>query len=503
MIDWTALGVFSLIFGLVTILGFTAARWRRGDLTRLHEWGLGGGAFGTLITWFLLGGDLYTAYTFIAVPALVYGSGAVGFFPVAYTIWAYPLGFLFLPRLWTICRENGYITLADFVHGRHGSRALEFAVAFTGLLATMPYIALQLVGIQTVISAMGVTGEGLMKDLPLIGAFLILAAYTYKSGLRAPAMIAFVKDTLIFITIAVVLVVVPSKLGGFAHIFDMAQHTLAARAKPASLILPSANFTAYITLALGSAMSLCLYPHTFTGILSSQNTDTIRRNTALLPAYSLLLACIALLGYMAIAAGIHPTNANDVVPLLLKAMFPSWFVGFAFAAIAVGALVPAAIMSIAAANLVTRNIYLRYLHPHASDAEQTRVAKIASLAVKIGALVFIVTVPVRFAVDMQLLGGVWMLQTLPSIILGLSQRSPFHERALFLGWLTGMITGTTLAIQQQFSPITALHIGASTMGCYTALVALCANIAVATLLTPALKAAGTPRKTPFPPDIAC
>src|SRR5271155_4693913 len=100
MIDYLALGVFIALFALVTILGFAAAHWRRGDLTHLHEWGLGGGRFGTIVTWFLLGGDLYTAYTFIAVPALVYGAGALGFFAIPYTILIYPLLYLVLVRFW-------------------------------------------------------------------------------------------------------------------------------------------------------------------------------------------------------------------------------------------------------------------------------------------------------------------------------------------------------------------------------------------------------------------
>ena len=85
----------SLLFfflGIVTVLGFVAARWRQGDLDQLHEWGLGGRRFGTIVTWFLLGGDLYTAYTFIAVPALVFGAGAFGFFAVPYTVIAYLAG---------------------------------------------------------------------------------------------------------------------------------------------------------------------------------------------------------------------------------------------------------------------------------------------------------------------------------------------------------------------------------------------------------------------------
>src|SRR5438132_3134178 len=214
-LNWTALTIFILLFAFITWLGFAAANWRKGDLDQLHEWGLGGRRFGTVITWFLVGGDLYTAYTFIAVPALAFGAGAIAFFAVPYTIIAYPILFLAFPRLWYVCHRHHYITAADFVRGRFGNRWLALAIAVTGIVATMPYIALQLVGLQVVIGAMGVVGEGWVGDAPLIIAFLILAAFTYSSGLRAPAAIAIVKDSLIFITVFTVIIVVPIKMGGY------------------------------------------------------------------------------------------------------------------------------------------------------------------------------------------------------------------------------------------------------------------------------------------------
>lgn len=177
MIDWTALIVFIILFGLVTVVGFLAPRWRAADLGILHEWGLGGGRFGTLVSWFLLGGDLYTAYTFIAVPALMYGKGALGFFAMPYTIVVYPIVFVFMPRLWSVCRAHGYFTAADFVRGRFDSGGLALAIALTGILATMPYIALQMYGIAVVIYEMGINVEA-----ALIIAFVILAAFTYVSG---------------------------------------------------------------------------------------------------------------------------------------------------------------------------------------------------------------------------------------------------------------------------------------------------------------------------------
>ena len=198
---------------------------------------------------------------------------------------------------------------------------------------------------------------GIEGDWPLILAFLILAAYTYQSGLRAPALIAVVKDSLIYITILVAVIYIPSKIGGFGAMFDAAEKALPeARPKPGALIPSEADAqVAYATLAFGSALALFLYPHAITAVLSAKSAQTIRRNAALLPAYTFLLGLIALLGDMAIARGIDPSDPNFAVPDLFLNVFPSWFVGFAFAAIAIGALVPAAVMSIAAANLFTRS----------------------------------------------------------------------------------------------------------------------------------------------------
>src|SRR5579863_5607881 len=218
-VNWVALSVFVLLFGFITWLGFVAARWRKGDLDQLQEWGLAGRRFGTWVTWFLVGGDLYTAYTFIAVPALAFGAGAVAFFAVPYTIVIYPILFLAFPRLWNVCHKHGYITAGDFVRGRYGNRWLALAITVTGIVATMPYIALQLVGIQVVVGALGISGTGFGADLPLIIAFVVLAAFTYSSGLRAPASIAIVKDILIYITAFAAIIAIPIELGGFGKIF--------------------------------------------------------------------------------------------------------------------------------------------------------------------------------------------------------------------------------------------------------------------------------------------
>ncbi|MBV9236500.1 MAG: sodium:solute symporter, partial [Xanthobacteraceae bacterium] len=302
-VNWIALVVFVALFGFITWLGFAAAHWRKGDLDMLHEWGLGGRRFGTIITWFLIGGDLYTAYTFIAVPALAFGAGAIAFFAVPYTILIYPILFLVFPRLWYVCHKHNYVTAADFVRGRFGNRWLALAITITGIIATMPYIALQLVGLEVVIGGLGLGGGGgFVAEVPLIIAFIILAAFTYSSGLRAPASIAVVKDILIYITVFAAAIVIPIQLGGFGKIFA------AVPAQKLLLASPAANTTGaygtYATLALGSALALFLYPHSITGILSASSGHAIRRNAAMLPGYSFMLGLLTLVGFFAIAAGV-------------------------------------------------------------------------------------------------------------------------------------------------------------------------------------------------------
>jgi SSS family solute:Na+ symporter len=517
---WTELIVFAVLFLAVSVMGFLAARWQRtgSDLNHLDEWGLGGRRFGSWITWFLVGGDLYTAYTFVAVPALLFGAGAVGFYALPYTVVLYPLVFLPVVRMWSVARVHGYVTPADFVRGRYDSPLLALIIAITGLVATMPYIALQLVGLEAVLRTIGLNASGFLGHLPLLIAFVILAVYTYQSGLRAPALIAFVKDILIYLVILVAVIYLPAQLGGWDGIFGAAAKKLATvnpatGAPTGSILLTANNQLQYVTLALGSALALFLYPHSITGILASRGRNVIKRNMVALPAYSLLLGLLALLGYVAIAAGVKPIvnnatgrpDTNTIIPVLFDSQFGSLFAGVAFAAIGIGALVPAAIMSIAAANLWTRNIYKEYLKRDATPEQEARQAKLASLVVKFGAVLFVLAIDPQFSIDLQLIGGVIILQTLPAVAIALYTRW-LHRWALVAGWVIGMGYGLYLLWLIPNPANGRLHFGGSALTLdkltllgwhpfagspvqiYVGFVALVVNLVVAVLVTLALRA---------------
>jgi solute:Na+ symporter, SSS family len=496
------LGIVIALFVLVSVLGFVAARWQKAEsLDHIDEWGLGGRRFGGWITWFLLGGDIYTAYTFVAVPALVFGVGAVGFFAVPYTIIVYPMVLLAAIRLWSVAHRHGFATPADFVRARFGSSSLALAIALTGIVATMPYIALQLVGIEAVVKTIGVSG-----DWPIIIAFAVLAAYTYQSGLRAPALIAFVKDTLIYVVVIVAIIAIPIQLGGFDDIFGAAEAKFAGSESPTDgIVLGDAATLGYSTLAFGSALALFLYPHTMTGVLAARNRNTIKRNMVFLPAYTLVLGLLALLGYMAIAADISPIgdDVNTIVPLLFDAQFPSWFAGIALAAIAIGALVPAAIMSIAAANLFARNIYKEYLKRDATPEQEALVARVASLAVKAGALIVVLSLDPQFSIDLQLIGGVIILQILPALLLGL-WRTFAHRWALLAGWAAGLVAGLIMLYDTPNPTTGKEHFGGTQYALsnffgldtdvtvYTGILALALNLVIVVVGSFVLRALGVP-----------
>ncbi|RYZ96049.1 MAG: sodium:solute symporter, partial [Proteobacteria bacterium] len=301
--------------------------------------------------------------------------------------------------------------------------------------------------------------------------------YTYSSGLRAPALIAFVKDVMIYIVVIAAVVAIPMQLGGYAAVFQAANDAFAAKGGNTGVILPAGQMLPFATLALGSAFAAFMYPHTMTGVLASKSADVVKVNAIYLPAYTLLLGLIALLGFMAHAAGVVAENPSDVVPMLFNRIFPEWFAGFAFSAIAIGALVPAAVMSIGASNLFTRNIWKPFVNPKLTQAGETQVAKIISVVVKFGALFFILVLPSKFAIDLQLLGGVWILQIMPSIVLGLFTRW-VKPNALFAGWAAGILVGTYLAFVDGLKPVHGFSLGGENFLIYTGLTALALNLVI-------------------------
>jgi SSS family solute:Na+ symporter len=482
MIDPLSIAVFVILFILFVALGFYGSRWRKGDLSKLKEWGMAGGRLGTTLGWFLLGADIYTAYTFIAVPSSLFAKGAIYFFAAPYVIITYAFAMWAMPKFWKIANKHGYLTMADFVREIFNSRLLAISIALVGIVAELPYIALQIVGMQAVLIALlsGVGATQTIIELSLIISFIILAAFTWTSGLRGATLGALLKDALILVSVVAVVVAVAT-LGGF--------HAALINASATSIHyfqLPSSLYNAYWSLFVFSALALYLYPHVVNGSLAQKNPATVRKTASLLPLYSIGLGLLAMFGFMiygvpAALSYVHSFPASvqgtQVVPGLILTLLPPWLSGAALLGIFIGGLVPAAIMAIAAANLFTRNI-AKEIKPKMTPKEETRVAQIFAVVFKFLALGFVFLIPATFAIQLQLFGGILILQVLPAFVFGMITKN-LNRRALFLGLLGGVVSGVyMMEAANNYAQWTTTLVGTGIGPVFIGMIALLINIVI-------------------------
>lgn len=433
--------VFVILFIVFSYLGLKGKDFRAGDLDLLHEWALGGQKFGAWLLWFLIGADLFTAYTFIAVPSGLFAKGPVFFFAVPYVAMGFGVALAVMPKFFAISKEKCHITAVDFIKDRYNSKALAITIAIVGILAELPYIALQIVGMKVVLATLLMQFKGinqnLLNEISLSIAFLILSWFTYKSGLRGATLTAVLKDFLILGTVLILIVYIPLHYHGFYEAFNIKKEYASLNPKLIS---------AYISLSLMSALALFLYPHAITGCLSSSDVKVLKKSIAFLPVYGIGLAILALFGVliyevkpaMDMLNHIPPAaRGSFVVPVLITSTMPHWFSGVALLGIFIGGLVPASIMAIASSNLMV-NI-LRELKL-SNPSNETKLAKWFSFLFKLIPLMFVFLVPPTFAIALQLIGGIIILQTLPSIFLGLFIKN-LNKESLLVGLLAGIVVG--------------------------------------------------------------
>jgi solute:Na+ symporter, SSS family len=471
---------FVSLFILFMVLGFYGKYWRRGNLNHVHEWSLAGRKLGTTLVFFLIGADLYTAYSFVAIPSGVFAKGSLYFFAIPYVMLTFGVALVTVPRLWTLAREKGYITASDFVRDRFASRTLAIMIAITGIVAELPYIALQIVGMQAVLTVMfaGTVNAQGVEEISLLIAFVILAAFTYTSGLRGATLTAVFKDILIWITVIAVIVFVPISIGGFGTAFK--------DVKPNYVTLPASLIPAYGTLVLGSALALYLYPHAINGVLSSESAQKLRKSTALLPLYGVGLAILALMGILVYAvpqamsflSGFPQSSRGIlVVPSLILYTMPGWFSGVALLGIFIGGLVPAAIMAMAQANLLTRNI-IKEFKPNLTTNSEIRITKISSTIFKFIALAFVFAVPATYAISLQLLGGILITQILPAVFFGLYVKA-LRKTPLIIGLLVGISSGIYMTESvNNFGALTSSLFNTPFGSLYIAVISLSLNLII-------------------------
>jgi SSS family solute:Na+ symporter len=395
---------------IVGIVGFYASKFKPSLDNDITEWSLGGRRFGTFIVWFLIGGDVYTAYTLIAVPGLAYGEGVLALFATSYVIMTYPIVFLTMPRLWNVARKHNFITAGDYVEKAFNSKTLALIVAIVGILAELPYIGLQIFGMNFMLSVTHVP-----SNITIILSLLLVMGFTIFNGIRATALTAFIKDFFVWAMVLFLIIYIPIHyFGSIGQMFVWYNAHY-----PTKSVLSAGQISVFATLAFGSAAALFLYPHAITSVYSAKNAKIIKKNAIILPIYNIMLLLITLLGFAALFIDPQLKNPNMAFPEIISKTFGPVFTAIIGSIIILGSMIPASIMSIASANLFTRNIYKNLINKNISDTTEKLISKISVAVIILLALFTSLAMSPSFIITLQLMAGSWVVQLFPLIFVPL------------------------------------------------------------------------------------
>lgn len=447
----TSLLITSFIIITVVLIGFLAGR-DKSSRSSVEEWSVGGRRFGGLLVWLLVGADLYTAYTFLGLTSTAYQGGSLAFFAIPYSILAYLIAYFFLPKLWKVANQHKFTTIADYARERFDSKLLSVLIAIVGVLMLIPYICLQLSGIQDTLQ---VAGTGFINvELVVIISFLLVALYTFFSGIKGPTYTAIIKDILVWVIMLFMVVSLPIlHFGDWGSMID----TLVEKS-PQLLTIPTEGpkgIPWFITASLVSALALFMWAHAITGVFTAKSADTIRKNSIFLPLYNIVLLFVIFLGFVAFLVLPEGTNPRFALLHLIQVSYGGIGQGLAYATIALASLIPCSIMAIGASNLFANNIYRDLINPNVQAKKLTIITR-SMVFVVIGlALLFGMLFPTAL-VSLQLLGVSGMVQIFPAVVFSLFWRKQTRE-ATIIGLLVGLgttyfvyATGNSLGIYEGF-----------------------------------------------------
>ncbi len=435
---------------------------------------VGGRSFGTIFLWVLQAGEIYTTFTFLGIAGLAYSQGAPALYVMAFGTIAYIIAYFITPAIWRVGKEHGLLTGADFFELRYGSRALGVGVALIQFAMIVPYVAIQLSGMQILLR---IAGYGMYDaTASVIIGFLVIALFVFTSGLRGTAWASVVKDILVLAAVCFAGIALP------AHFFGSPAAMLdrVLQIHPQMLLLPSVTALHgslwYVSTVLLSAAGFYMGPHTFNAVYSARSGDTLRRNAVLLPLYQCLVSLMVLAGVCAalVNPGLKGPAVDQSFLLVVQRYFPAWILGLVAAAGALAALVPASALLLAGASVITKNVAGDALGWATSDASRTRLTRVLVLAVAVMAL-GVWLVAQKTVVELLLLYYNGISQFLPGVVATFVWR-----RATALAVGAGIVAALAIAL-----PLAALNI--TPWGINAGFLGLLANVVVLvviSLLTP-------------------
>ena len=432
------LGLIGVVFIGVVFVTWIGVRSGRGASGTIEGWIINDRNMGPVLTWFLLGTEIYTAFTFLGLAGFAYSNGGGAFYNVATNDVGYALGFFILPAIGLLGRKYGYLTQSDFIAGRYQNKSLGVVVSFFVAIIMIAYIDLNIEGLGAILRVL--TGNRLNIVVADTIGFSVLTVAVFLGGIRGNAWQSVIKDLLMFGSIMALFVAVPYRyFGGFGAMFN----ELIARA-PERITMsgasPKYGLSWFWTTVLLTGFGQWMWPQWFNVAFSARGSNTLKLQAVFMPFYQLVKVAVIIIGFAAILifAG-QKVSGNEIVLLLAKQTFPMWFLAlFALAAV-LSAIVPAGPIIMMSCTLLARNVY-GHFRPGLSSQATFRITRGLIFIVTFVALVLAV-VAQSLIVTILLLAYDFIAQLLPGIVIG----GLFWRRATAAGMAAGLVTGWVLS----------------------------------------------------------
>jgi SSS family solute:Na+ symporter len=367
-----ALTIVGLSIAAVTALGAAGAR---GLIMNPEAYILAGRSLGTLFTWLLMAGEIYTSFTFLGAAGWAYGKGAPAFYILCYGPVAYVISYFLLPPLWRVAKRYGLLTGPDFFAVRYRSRPLGVLVACVGVVFLVPYVTLQLTGLQILLT---IAGRGAFDATVGVGlAFVLTALFVFVAGLRGLAWASVVKDAAVLAAVAFAGIWLPWHIAGSpARLIHrvLAAHPGWMTLAPGGAALGTRWFVSTVLL---TACGFWVWPQSAAAAYAARSDRVLQRNAILMPLYNILLVPALLAGFAALAVlpGLRGPAADQSFMLVIARDYPAWVLGLVAAAGCLAALIPASAQLLGAASVLVKNVLGDWLGVATTDGSRTAATR--------------------------------------------------------------------------------------------------------------------------------
>ncbi|WP_406641344.1 sodium:solute symporter [Amycolatopsis sp. WGS_07] len=375
----------ALLIAVGSIVGGTVAA-ARGRTMNLQEWSVGGRRFGTWLFWFLLVGETFTTFALLGASQGVFSNGAPGFYVLGTVVLTAAVGYWVVPKIWRAGKQHGLVTMADYFTTRFEARWFGGLVAVFGIVALLLYAQVQLTGLSLILASL--FGSEVPSLAYVVAGGVLVAGFVLVGGMRSAAFTAIVKDVLLIAILLVVAIGAADAAGvsGPLGVFDAMK-----QAHPSGATLPglhgstATNTWWWMSFLLLTPLGSFALPHMFQVSYSAKDVATIRRNQVIQPLYSLFYVLIVMIALAAVLAlpKLTDKQANASLLIFVREKYPEWVIGLLGGAGILVALVPTAVLVLAASSLFTRNVLGARSKKWASSLTAMRVGVLVFTALSV------------------------------------------------------------------------------------------------------------------------